>query len=366
MLQVVNLAKHYGSFHAASDVSFEVGKGEFVTILGPSGSGKSTILRMVAGLTEPTSGRILIDGKDVTSLSPQKRDIGLVFQSYALFPNMTVAQNVAYPLRVRKWNREDIRVRVAELLELVGLAHRASYYPEQLSGGERQRVALVRALAFRPPLLLLDEPLSALDAKVRERLRASLKEIQSALQVTTVMVTHDQEEALELSDQVVVMNQGRVEQVGTPAMVYYSPRTEFAASFVGQSNAIAAVVKRTEPWANGMRKVSLYYHGATFTWLVDEADATVGNMVTLFVRPESVRLTRGAESELNGIVRTAQFMGPTTRYKVEVAGQLLTVDAMSSLSQEVQVGDVVGLVLCYPGLAEGTKDSAPAAFETEH
>lgn len=365
MLQVNNLTKHFGSFHAASDVSFEVGKGEFVTILGPSGSGKSTILRMIAGLTPPTSGSILIDGKDVTALSPQKRDIGLVFQSYALFPNMTVAQNVAYPLRVRKWKRTDIQARVKELLELVGLSHRQDYYPQQLSGGERQRVALIRALAFQPPLLLLDEPLSALDAKVRERLRASLKEIQSALHVTTVMVTHDQEEALELSDQVVVMNQGKVEQAGTPSVVYYSPRTAFAASFVGQSNSITAVIKRTEPWANAMRKATVYYQGALLVWLVDEADAVVENTVTLFVRPESIRLRPQGAAHLNGIVHSVQFMGAMTRYKVEVAAELLTVDTTSSLSQAIQVGDVVGLELCHPGLKDATEDSAPTTLGTQ-
>ncbi|MCL6547557.1 MAG: ABC transporter ATP-binding protein, partial [Alicyclobacillus sp.] len=271
MLTVHNLSRHFGSHVAVDQFNLEIREGEFVTLLGPSGSGKSTVLRMIAGLLEPTSGTVHIAGRDVTRLPPQARGIGLVFQSYALFPHMTAAENIAFPLKVRRWSREQVRRRVDEMLELVGLAHRRDHLPEQLSGGERQRVALARSLAFRPPLLLLDEPLSALDAKVRVSLRESLKQIQATTGVTTLMVTHDQEEALELADRVAVMNQGRIEQVGTPAEIYYNPATAFTAQFIGSVTALTAtVVSVRETGDEAGRVATLEWAGSQFEWRVTD------------------------------------------------------------------------------------------------
>lgn len=261
MLSIEGLTKHFGTHTAVADFSLHMKESEFVTLLGPSGSGKTTVLRMVAGLLAPSGGSIRIADLDVTHMNPQSRNIGLVFQSYALFPNMTAWDNVAFPLRVRRWKSDEIRARVDSLLDMVGLSHRAKFYPDSLSGGERQRTALARALAFHPPLLLLDEPLSALDAKVRQGLRASLKDIQRTTGVTTLMVTHDQEEALELSDRIVVMSQGKVEQIGRSDDIYYRPQTSFTANFIGEVNAIEAVVKELD---HGMAK--LRFQGLEFDW----------------------------------------------------------------------------------------------------
>ncbi len=269
MLSIEGLTKHFGTHTAVADFSLHMKESEFVTLLGPSGSGKTTVLRMVAGLLSPSGGSIRIGDLDVTHMNPQSRNIGLVFQSYALFPNMTAWDNVAFPLRVRRWKSDEIRARVDSLLDMVGLSHRAKFYPDSLSGGERQRTALARALAFHPPLLLLDEPLSALDAKVRQGLRASLKDIQRTTGVTTLMVTHDQEEALELSDRIVVMSQGKVEQIGSSDDIYYRPQTSFTANFIGEVNAIEAVVKEL---GHGMAK--LRFQGLEFDWPLPSVDGS--------------------------------------------------------------------------------------------
>ncbi len=352
MLEIKHLVKEFGHFKATNDVSFHIEQGEFVTILGPSGSGKSTVLRMIAGLEIPTSGDIFINKNKVTTLDPQKREIGLVFQSYALFPNMTVTENISYPLRARRWKKSEMNERVKELLHMVGLEHRAHHYPHQLSGGERQRVALVRSLAFNPPLLLLDEPLSALDAKVREKLRVSLKEIQKAMGVTTVMVTHDQEEAFELSDRIIVMNEGKVEQVGTPTEIYYTPKTNFTASFVGQTNLLTGIVKNSESWNRELRRVRINFNEMDVEWLLPESEAVIGNKVSINVRPESFIIkTEDAQSNLSGQVNKVRFMGPITRYTVEMNDQLLIVDCMSSLNQSLSVGEKIHLGLVHPGIA---------------
>src|SRR3569832_933212 len=214
-------------------IDLRIEQGEFISLLGPSGGGKTTVLRMVAGFESPTSGRVIIDGKDVTALRPTQRNVGMVFQAYALFPNMTVADNVAFGLKVATRPDAEIKARVAEMLEMVKLPHLADRFPYQCSGGQQQRVALARALAHKPKVLLLDEPLSALDAKVRVSLREQIRALQRELGITTIFVTHDQEEALSMSDRIVVMNEGRVDQVGTPFEIYNNPATKFVASFVG-------------------------------------------------------------------------------------------------------------------------------------
>jgi sulfate transport system ATP-binding protein len=237
-IRVANVSKHFGDFHAVDDVSVDVETGSLVALLGPSGSGKSTLLRLIAGLEESDSGRIWITGEEATERTVQERQVGFVFQHFALFKHRTVRQNVAFGLELRQWKKEAIRRRVDELLDLVQLRGFGGRYPSQLSGGQRQRVALARALAVQPRVLLLDEPFSALDAKVRKELRAWLRNLHDEMHVTTVIVTHDQEEAMEVADRIVVMNEGRIEQIGTPAEIYDHPATPFVMSFVGAVNVL--------------------------------------------------------------------------------------------------------------------------------
>lgn len=245
-LSIRNVSKKFGSFTALENISLVISRGEFVCFLGPSGCGKTTLLRAIAGLDIQTSGTILQDGKDISTLPVGKRDFGIVFQSYALFPNLTVSDNVAYGLRNRRYPRRDIAARVNELLQLVGLPEQARKYPAQLSGGQQQRVAIARALALSPGLLLLDEPLSALDARVRARLRGELRDLQQRLGITTIMVTHDQEEALTMADRIVVMHQGRIDQVDTPAQIYARPATPFVADFIGKMNFFSGTLLTPE------------------------------------------------------------------------------------------------------------------------
>src|SRR5215207_6189118 len=242
LLEVRNLSKRFGDFTALGDISLDIAEGEFVCFLGPSGCGKTTLLRAIAGLDPQSSGTIHQKGRDISALPPAKRDFGIVFQSYALFPNLTVTDNVGYGLVSRRLKRADIVKRVDELLALVGLPDSGPKYPAQLSGGQQQRVALARALATSPGLLLLDEPLSALDARVRLRLRNEIRSLQRQLGVTTIMVTHDQEEALAMADRIVVMNQGVIDQVGMPLEIYRAPATPFVADFVGSMTFLDAHV----------------------------------------------------------------------------------------------------------------------------
>lgn len=246
---VENVTKQFGSFLAVDDVSLKIDSGSLVALLGPSGSGKSTLLRLIAGLEMPDVGRILLTGEDATNRSVQDRNIGFVFQHYALFKHMTVRKNVAFALELRKVPAAKIKARVNELLDLVQLGGLGDRYPSQLSGGQRQRVALARALAVEPQVLLLDEPFGALDAKVRKDLRAWLRRLHDEVHVTTVFVTHDQEEAMEVSDEIVVMNKGRVEQIGTPAEVYDNPATAFVMSFIGPVNVLPSTSRMFQ--ANG-------------------------------------------------------------------------------------------------------------------
>src|SRR6266851_4585522 len=237
-LEINDLRKVFGPISVVQNFALAVERGEFVSFLGPSGCGKTTTLRMVAGFEQPSSGTIRINGQDVTGLRPNQRNVGMVFQSYALFPNMTVAENVGFGLKVAKRPAAEIRARVEEMLALIRLPALAGRYPYQLSGGQQQRVALARAIAIKPKVLLLDEPLSALDAKIRVSLREEIRSVQRSLGITTIYVTHDQEEALSMSDRIVVMNEGRIEQIGTPFEIYNFPRTRFVASFVGTLNIL--------------------------------------------------------------------------------------------------------------------------------
>jgi iron(III) transport system ATP-binding protein len=276
-LRLAGIRKTFGAFTALEDIDLDIHKGEFVCFLGPSGCGKTTLLRSIAGLEVQTAGRIEQAGRDISRLPPAERDYGIVFQSYALFPNLTVADNVAYGLVNRKVPRAEVAARVKELTALVGLPGSEGKYPAQLSGGQQQRIALARALATKPGLLLLDEPLSALDAIVRVKLRAEIRSLQRKLGVTTVMVTHDQEEALSVADRIVVMNHGVIDQVGTPMQVYREPATPFVADFVGRVNALPA---RLEP--GGLR-----VGARRFDCTLDGA-AAAGTDVRVYLRPEDV------------------------------------------------------------------------------
>lgn len=337
MLSILELTKHFGTHTAVADFSLSIKESEFVTLLGPSGSGKTTVLRMIAGLLAPSEGHIHIGDLDVTNLNPQARNIGLVFQSYALFPNMTAWENIAFPLKVRHWKAAEIRKRVDDLLEMVGLSHRAKFFPEQLSGGERQRTALARALAFHPPLLLLDEPLSALDAKVRQGLRASLKEIQRTTGVTTLMVTHDQEEALELSDRIVVMNQGKIEQIGTSDDIYYRPQTSFTANFIGVVNSIPAVVQELR-----CGEAILNFQGIEFYWPTITTNWVQGETIILYVRPESIEVSIQQQGGyVPATVTASVFAGTITHVTLKLGDQTLLADVLSSQARAFSPGTFV-------------------------
>src|SRR3954462_15538751 len=281
-LQLENLHRQFGSFKALNGIDISLGEGEFLSLLGPSGCGKTTALRLLAGFDRPDQGRIVVAGKDVTGIAPNKRDMGMVFQAYSLFPNMTARQNVECGLKIRGRDKADRRKRVDDLHDLVGLAHAADRYPHQLSGGMQQRVALARGLAIEPRVLLLAEPLSALDAKVRVQLREEIRRIQLELGITTLYVTHDQEEALSVSDHVAVMYGGRIEQMGTPSEMYSRPATPFVAEFIGTMNRLEATV--TDPASGAVT------HGGV-TLKVDAARGRErGERVLILIRPEDLEL----------------------------------------------------------------------------
>ncbi|MGO9179676.1 MAG: ABC transporter ATP-binding protein [Candidatus Limnocylindrales bacterium] len=310
-LELNNLQKRFGGQVAVRDFTLAVEDGELVSFLGPSGCGKTTTLRMTAGFETPDSGSIVVDGSDVTDLPPNRRGMGMVFQGYALFPNMTAAENVEFGLAVRKRPPDERRTRVAELLELFGLTQVAGSYPHQMSGGQQQRVALARAVAVQPGVLLLDEPLSAVDAKVREELRTEIRRMQAQLGITTILVTHDQSEALSISDRVVVMNRGAIEEVGTPAQIYAEPRSAFTAGFIGAMNEIPVRV------VSGMHG-QIERRGRRVT-APGAAGLPEGELALLLVRPELLEPVRATSDVLNGDlmltgrVEVQTFLGATTR-----------------------------------------------------
>jgi iron(III) transport system ATP-binding protein len=345
-LKIENVWKAFGDFFALKDISLEVNRGEFVCFLGPSGCGKTTLLRAIAGLDIQTTGSVFQDGEDISALPPSERDFGIVFQSYALFPNLTVEKNIAFGLENSGIARSDIDKRVAELLELVGLPEQAKKYPAQLSGGQQQRIALARALAMSPGLLLLDEPLSALDAKVRVHLRHEVKDLQRKLGVTTIMVTHDQEEALAMADRIVVMNHGVIEQVGTPTDVYREPVSLFVADFIGETNQLDGTADNKGKGVKiGKRRFASAAH--------DHAD---GLEVTAVIRPEDIiphgdgARSPGAEdkiSEPGNTVETTvdemEFLGSFWRTRLSSAdlgaGQIVADFSINAVRRmDIQVG----------------------------
>jgi len=334
-LTLSNISKQFADAYAVQDFNLDVEKGEFVSFLGPSGCGKTTTLRMVAGFEAPTKGKITLNNSDITNQAPNQRNVGMVFQAYALFPNMTVAQNIGFGLRVRRERESAIKERIREMLAIINLENRGDSYPYQLSGGQQQRVALARALAIRPQVLLLDEPLSALDAKIRVSLRAEIRSIQQRLGITTIYVTHDQEEALSLSDRIVVMNTGVIEQVGTPFQIYNFPETAFVASFVGTLNTGTAEV--VDP-AQGL----LDLDGVQLVSAADLSDKQKGDQVRIAIRPERFSFV-SEEKKANIIdckIENITFLGSIVRIQVIIGRTKFYMDTFNNPFLELpRIGD---------------------------
>lgn len=333
-LTLRNISKDFGSVHAVHNVNLEVASGEFFSILGPSGCGKTTLLRLIAGFEEPTRGTLMLDGTDVTRLRPRERQIGMVFQNYALFPHMTVFENVAFGLETKRLPRDQIRRRVTDMLDAVHLAQKAGLPVVQLSGGEQQRVAVARALVVEPKVLLFDEPLSNLDVSLRVQTREEIRSLQQRFRITALYVTHDQEEAMTLSDRIAVMRQGRIEQVGSPAEVYRAPRSAFVAEFLGSANLLTGTAQpdgRSVAVGNAVFPLS--------------ERATPGSTFIVAVKPEAVVISQDIhEPELTGIVRQREYMGFITRFLVEWSGMTLRATMLSSLETErFNPGDRVGI-----------------------
>ncbi len=328
-----NLTKRFGAFAALRDVTLEIDAGELICFLGPSGCGKTTLLRVIAGLEKQDDGTVEIGGRDVSDLPPAARDFGIVFQSYALFPNLSVNDNVGYGLVNRGASRANRAARVAELLALVGMPEQGTKYPAQLSGGQQQRVALARALATSPGLLLLDEPLSALDARVRARLRDEIRTLQRRLGVTTILVTHDQEEALAMADRIVVMNEGTIEQIGTPAQIYARPTSAFVADFVGKMTFLSGTVA-------GPRQVQL--PGLALT-VAETLEAALGTGVRLGIRPEEVQVRGVTASTPNRVdveLAAIEYLGAFCRLTLTVraaSALMLTADVSSNEMHDLQL-----------------------------
>jgi spermidine/putrescine ABC transporter ATP-binding subunit len=332
MVRLEDLCKRFGKIVAVDGVNLDIGDGEFVTLLGPSGCGKTTTLRMIAGLETPTSGSIYLANQDVTGTAPEKRPVNMVFQAYALFPHLTIGENIAFGPRIKKWPREKIQQGVEEMLQLVQLEGYENRRPGQLSGGQAQRVALARALINQPKVLLLDEPLGALDLKLRQAMQIELRSLQQRLGMTFVYVTHDQQEAMVMSDRIVLMNEGGIIQIGTPAEVYNHPASDFVSQFIGETNLIEGVVETAgedhlEIVANGLKLI-----------VPNDKDFVEGQRVAVSVRPERIHLFESMddapdewEDVLIGEVETVFFLGPTSRYYVRVNDEhVLIVDKAST------------------------------------
>ncbi|MEZ9231345.1 ABC transporter ATP-binding protein [Vibrio amylolyticus] len=315
-VDVKQLTKRFGSNTVFEDINFTIEKGEFITLLGPSGCGKSTLLRSLAGLNPTEGGEIWVDGHDITHSAPQQRGIGMVFQSYALFPNMTVEGNIAFGLKMKKLSKSEITSEVARVIELVALSGKEKQYPHELSGGQRQRVALARALVVKPRILLLDEPLSALDAKIRKHLRQQIRDIQKELNLTTVFVTHDQEEAMIMSDRIFLMNQGEIVQQGAPEAIYTQPANEFVAGFMGHYNLIDAKTANTLFNLNTQSTVAI-------------------RPESIYVKEEGRHYDSHISSPKQARIKSHQLLGNVIRYQVEINQHEMTVDLLNRSSERL-------------------------------
>jgi putative spermidine/putrescine transport system ATP-binding protein len=324
-LALTDISKQFGNNSVVRDFNLDVNKGEFVSFLGPSGCGKTTTLRMIAGFETPSTGKVILDDADITQKAPNQRNVGMVFQAYALFPNMTVAGNIGFGLKIHGEKSEPIKERVAEMLTLIHLQDRGDSYPYQLSGGQQQRVALARAIANRPQVLLLDEPLSALDAKIRVSLRAEIRAIQKKLGITAIYVTHDQEEALSISDRIVVMYDGRIEQVGTPFEIYNFPSTAFVASFVGTLNTAEAEVVDSKVH-------TLRLEGQQLQAAEGLDDKRAGEKVRIAIRPERFNFAaeQRKDNVLDGTIENITFLGSIVRVQVALGSQKFYMDTFNN------------------------------------
>lgn len=344
-LALRDLSKHYGQVVAAEQVSLDVHGGEFVTLLGPSGSGKTTTLQMIAGFEKPTSGKVFINGEAVTQ-PPHKRNIGMVFQNYALFPHMTAARNIEYPLKVRKVGKQERRRRVHEALDMVDLADRGTRYPKQLSGGQQQRIALARALVFRPKIVLLDEPLGALDKKLREHLQLEIKRIQHETGITMIYVTHDQEEALVMSDRIAVFKDGRIRQVGTAEEIYERPSSLFVANFIGESNTFEGTFEE-----DAGRRIVTDGRGKLTVPSEYPSSIRVGEPAALVVRPERLRIDVpeagpvAGENRIEATVEEIIYLGNERRYVLRTAAghSVISRHQVGATRREPRSGEAVNL-----------------------
>ena len=339
-LIIENLNKNFGAFQALANISIEINEGEFVCFLGPSGCGKTTLLRCIAGLEVQTSGSIIQNRELISDLPTSQRDFGIVFQSYALFPNLSCFENIAYGLQSLRWERKDINQRVEELLSLIGLSEHTAKYPSQLSGGEQQRIALARAIATSPNLLLLDEPLSALDAKVRVHLRQELKNFHRRLGLTTIMVTHDQEEALSIADRIFVMDGGRIMQSGTPEEIYLNPKNPFVANFIGMTNFIDGKVSSSDSIKISEKHITIDGHGFQ-----------KGEKVRLAARPEGIQFTtKKNKKTFQGKVKDIEFLGSFLRIYLEtpiIPNRLMIADKpmFGNADTSFEIGDSVNFTM---------------------
>jgi putative spermidine/putrescine transport system ATP-binding protein len=338
-LELRNVSKSFSGIEVVHDFSLDIEKGTLVSFLGPSGCGKTTTLRMIAGFEQLDDGSIVLDGGDITGVPPNRRDIGMVFQAYALFPNKTVRENISFGLRMKKTPKSEIQKKVNTVLEMVRLEETANRYPHQLSGGQQQRIALARALAVEPRVLLLDEPLSALDAEVRVVLRGEIRRIQTDLAITTIYVTHDQEEALSISDKVVVMNKGLIEQVGTPEDIYRAPKTRFVATFIGTANQFRGIASGKDTVV--CKNIRLLADGVK-----SFAD---GQEVVALVRPENIQVQtelpqRSDWNVTPGVVETITFHGAVTRLGVNVSGQRVVADVTVANTKPVSLSQKIWLM----------------------
>ena len=325
------ISKVFGKLRAVDEVSLEIGDGDFFTLLGPSGCGKTTLLRVIAGFYPPDGGEVFFGDRLVNDVPPHRRETGMVFQNYALFPHLTVRENIAYGLRVRKVGRAEMDERIGEMIRSVRLEGLEKRFPSQLSGGQQQRVALARALVIPPQILLMDEPLSNLDAKLRVAMREEIRRIQKQLGITTIYVTHDQEEAMAVSDRIAILNLGRLEQLGTPDEIYYHPRSRFAAEFMGGSNILEIRVLSYDETASRLRAE---VNGAALSL---KAPRPSGERAYLSVRPEWVRLTEDAgEDVIEGTVESTTFLGALVRYRVKALGGQLTIEVHNPRSEDIR------------------------------
>ena len=343
-LQIADLYKRFGKTAAVNGVSLDIQRGELVTLLGPSGCGKTTTLQMIAGFHLPDRGAIVLNGTDITAAPAYQRGMPLVFQEYALFPHLSVFENIAFGLRLRKTGKQGIRDRVTAILNQLGLSQTADRFPNQLSGGQQQRIALARALVLSPEVLLLDEPLSNLDAKLRLQVRYEIKELRRQFQITALYVTHDQEEALSISDRIAVMNQGVVEQYGTPWEVYYRPKTEFVARFIGETNFLDVAILAAQP-AAGHTQVRFRWRDREFSGRTEQAALAPDRTMKILLRPEALTLMpwaagHTADRAIRGTIERSSFLGTITRYWLDIGGQELVVDDAKTAEHGPFQGDV--------------------------